>query len=141
MEIRALFIDSVPIPCDNQTKAGRSVQEAVSMAIATEGLIRDMVAIVAREVEPQAIILFGSHATGDARHDSDVDLMVIESTPFGPGRDRRREMTRLWHALAGFAVAKDILVYSREEVERWRDARNHVIARALREGRLLYGSI
>jgi hypothetical protein len=69
-----------------------------------------MAAVVAREVEPEAIILFGSHATGDARPDSDVDLMVVESTPFGPDRDRRREMTRhcpgvergetsLWHSL------------------------------------------
>ncbi|MGE5557663.1 MAG: hypothetical protein ACM3WV_03515 [Bacillota bacterium] len=40
-----------------------------------------------------------------------------------------------------YSTAKDILVYSREEVERWRSARNHIIARALREGRLLYGSI
>lgn len=109
------------------------------MTAATEELIRDMAAVVAREVEPQAIILFGSHATGNAHSASDVDLMVIESAPFGPGKDRRREMTRVWRALAGFGVAKDILVYSRDEVERWRDARNHVIARALREGRLLYG--
>ncbi len=111
------------------------------MAIVTEELIRDMAAVVAREVKPQAIILFGSRATGSAQPDSDVDLMVIESAPFGPDRDRRREMTRLWRALADFAVGKDILVYSREEVERWRDARNHIIARALREGRLLYGGL
>jgi hypothetical protein len=70
-----------------------------------------------------------------------VDLLVVEAKPFGPGNDRRREMTRLWRALAGFAVGKDILVYSRDEVERWRSARNHVIARALREGRLLHGSL
>jgi uncharacterized protein len=50
-------------------------------------------------------------------------------------------MTRLWRALGGFAIAKDILVYSHDEVERWRSARNHVIARALQEGRLLYGNI
>lgn len=109
------------------------------MTIASDEMIREMAAIVAHEVAPEAIILFGSHATGDARPDSDVDLLVIEATPFGPDRDRRQEMTRLWRALAGFAVAKDILVYSRDEIERWRNARNHVIARALREGRLLHG--
>ena len=111
------------------------------MSIATEELIHRMAAVVAREVNPEAIILFGSHATGDARPDSDVDLLVVESTPFGPNKDRRKEMTRLWRALAGFAVAKDILVYSREEVERWRGARNHVIARALREGKVIHGSL
>lgn len=111
------------------------------MVAVTERLIQDMAAVVAREVQPQAIILFGSRATGSARPDSDVDLMVIESAPFGPDRDRRREMVRLWQALARFAVGKDILVYSREEVERWRNARNHVVARALREGKVLYGGL
>ncbi len=38
-------------------------------------------------------------------------------------------------------VAKDILIYSRDEVERWRNTRNHIIARALREGKVLYGQV
>lgn len=116
-------------------------QEAAPAMFATDELIRQMAAVVAREANPEAIVLFGSYATGEARPGSDVDFMVIEATRFGPGKDRRREMTRLWRALSGFAVAKDILVYSREEIERWRNARNHIIARALREGRFLYGAL
>ncbi|HNR31798.1 MAG TPA: nucleotidyltransferase domain-containing protein [Candidatus Hydrogenedentes bacterium] len=111
------------------------------MTVATDELIREMAAVVVREVEPEAIILFGSHATGKAVPGSDVDFLVVENGPFGRGKDRRAEMTRLWRALAGFAVAKDILVYTRDEVERWRGARNHIIARALREGRILHGSL
>jgi predicted nucleotidyltransferase len=111
------------------------------MTTATEALIQEMAAVMAREANPETIVLFGSHATGSARPDSDVDLLVVETAPFGPERDRRQEMVRLWRALAGFAVGKDILVYSRQEVERWRSARNHIVARALREGRLLYGSL
>jgi predicted nucleotidyltransferase len=111
------------------------------MTTAMEQMIREMTDVVVREVQPEAIILFGSHAVGLAGPDSDIDLMVIEQGPFGHTKDRRREMTRLWRALAGFAVAKDILVYSREEVEHWRGACNHVIARALREGRVLYGRL
>jgi hypothetical protein len=34
--------------------------------------------------------------------------------------------------------AREILVYSSDEVERWRESRNHVVGRALREGRVLY---
>jgi predicted nucleotidyltransferase len=107
----------------------------------TEELLREMIAVVAREVDPEAIILFGSCVTGDAHFDSDVDLLVIETAPFGLGRDRRQEMARIWRALVGFTVAKDILVYSHEEVERWRESRNHIVGRALREGRLLYGTL
>ena len=35
-------------------------------------------------------------------------------------------------------VARDILVYSRDDIEQWRGSLNHVAARALREGRVVY---
>lgn len=104
----------------------------------TDSLLSDMVRAIVAEVDPEQVILFGSRARGDAREDSDVDLLVIESTPFGNGRSRRQEAVRLWRAVSGLGVTKDILVYSRDEVEYWRDSLNHVLARALREGRVLY---
>jgi uncharacterized protein len=109
------------------------------MAGLSEALLAEMTTAIVREVNPEAIVLFGSQATGSGRPDSDVDLLVIEAEPFGLGRDRRREMVRLWRVLAPFRMAKDILVYSRDEIERWRHARNHIIATALKEGRFLYG--
>jgi hypothetical protein len=48
------------------------------------------------------------------------------------------EMAKLWRVLSEFDVAKDILVYAFEEVERWRYSRSHVVAHALRHGRILY---
>ena len=90
------------------------------------------------EVDPERVILLGSHARGDAGAGSDVDLVVIESAPFGEGRNRDVKETRLWRALASFHVPKDLLVYSRDEVEYWRGSLNNVLARALREGRVLY---
>lgn len=83
-------------------------------------------------------ILFGSRARGDARADSNVDLVVVEAEPFGPDRDRGAEETRLRRALAEFHAPKDILVYSLDEADRWRSSLNHVLARALREGEVLY---
>ena len=67
-----------------------------------------------------------------------VDLVVVEAAPFGPKRSRHKEMVRLYHAVAGFPVAADVLVYSRDDVDYWRDSLNHVLARALREGKVLY---
>ena len=103
-----------------------------------DALLEGMVQAIVDEVDPEQVILFGSRARGDADADSDVDLIVIESTPFGESRDRGVEETRLWRALAKFHVPKDILVYSRGEVDYWHDSLNHVLARALREGRVLY---
>ena len=104
----------------------------------TEALLKQMVEVIVDEVDPEQVILFGSHARGDASADSDVDLVIVESDPFGENRDRREEIVRLYWALAHFAVPKDILVYSRNEVEYWRDSINNVLARAIREGRVLY---
>ena len=103
-----------------------------------DAVLEQMVQAIVEEVDPEQVILFGSRARGDAAEDSDVDLIVIEAMPFGEGRNRGAEETRLWHALARFHVPKDILVYSCEEVDYWRDSANHVLARALREGRVLY---
>ena len=101
-------------------------------------LIAKMVQVIVKEVNPEQIVLFGSRSAGKDSIESDVDLLIIETSSFDQGRSRRHEMTRLWRALGGFPVAKDILVYSREEVERWRKSLNHVVARALREGRTIY---
>ena len=108
------------------------------MTDSTEAVLDGMVRAIVAEVDPDEVILFGSRARGDATADSDIDLVVVEAAPFGPGRDRRAEAARVWRALADFDVPADVLVYSRDEVEYWRDSRNHVLARALREGRVLY---
>jgi len=108
------------------------------MTPVTDDLLDRMVQAIVAEVDPERVILFGSRARGDEREDSDVDPVVIEAEPFGPGRSRRKELARLYRALTGFLVPADVLVYSHEDVDYWRDSLNHVLARALREGRTLY---
>lgn len=104
-----------------------------------EALLHQMVETIVREVSPEAIILFGSRARGDARADSDVDLLIIETEPFSPQRSRRKEAARLYMALRGLAISKDILLYSRDEFEHWKNSMNHVAGRAFREGKILHG--
>ncbi|MDP2830206.1 MAG: nucleotidyltransferase domain-containing protein [Sulfuricellaceae bacterium] len=104
-----------------------------------ETLLHQMVETIVREVAPETIILFGSRARGDARLDSDVDLLVVESEPFSLQRSRRKEAARLYMALRGLAVSKDILLYSRDEFDHWKSSPNHVVGRAHREGRVLHG--
>lgn len=104
----------------------------------TDELLHRMVRAIVDEVDPEQVILFGSRARGEERATSDVDLIVIEAEPFGPARSRRRELVRLYRALRDFRVPADVLVFSNEEVAYWRDSLNHVLARALREGKVLH---
>ena len=77
------------------------------------------------------VILFGSHATGHAREDSDLDFLVVEPTLDG----RRAEMVRLRQVLRPLGIPADVLVVSRRAFESWREAPNNVVAQAAREGR------
>ena len=104
----------------------------------TDELLREMTDVIVREIKPRQIILFGSHARGDARPDSDLDFLVVEDGPFTAGRSRRAAMTRLSELLFDYFIPMDFLVFTPEEIEKWKDAKNHVIAHALKEGRVLY---
>lgn len=104
----------------------------------TDAIIDQMVQALVDEADPDQVILFGSRARGDSREHSDVDLIVVEAEPFGPERSRHRETVRLRQALRPFRVPVDVLVYSQEDVDYWRDSLNFVLARALREGRVMY---
>jgi UTP:GlnB (protein PII) uridylyltransferase len=110
------------------------------MVSVSDELIDEMARRIVREVDPQRIILFGSWARGQANEQSDVDFLVVEREPFGQNRSRRREAARIWRCLSGFRVPADILVYSVSEVTQWKDSSHHVIAKALREGKVLYES-
>jgi predicted nucleotidyltransferase len=101
-------------------------------------ILQEMVQAIIREVDPEKIILFGSQAQGPARPDSDLDLLIVEREGFGEKRSRREELARIRRALSEFFIAKDILVFSQEEVARWRNSINHIIATSLRDGRILY---
>lgn len=106
----------------------------------TEELLQEMTDIIVREVKPRKIILFGSHARGTARADSDLDFLVVEDGPFDAQRSRRAEVTRLCNIIFDYFIPIDFLVFTPQEIEKWKDAQNHVIAHALREGRMLYES-
>ncbi|MDP1652508.1 MAG: nucleotidyltransferase domain-containing protein [Rhodocyclaceae bacterium] len=101
-------------------------------------LLQQMVDIIVREVDPETIILFGSRARGDARPDSDIDLLIVEKEPFGVGKSRRKESGRLYIALMDIPMSKDLLLYSRDEFDHWKTSPNHVVGRATREGRVLH---
>ncbi|MEA3404022.1 MAG: nucleotidyltransferase domain-containing protein [Armatimonadota bacterium] len=115
------------------------VDRGMPLAVAVDLL--NAIAEIADDLRPQAIVLFGSYATGEAREDSDLDLMIIAETD-----DRWRLAGRLyrhWHELRGrleHLPPADILVYSPAQF-----AEAQVVGfpawQAAREGVVVYGRL
>jgi len=106
------------------------------VTVATNPVVTEMVKRIAERCHPQKIILFGSHARGDARGDSDFDLLII-----APSDEPRWHRTiPIYSLLAGLGVPKDVVWWTPEEVAEWRDVKSHFINTALREGSVLYES-
>jgi len=83
---------------------------------------------------PEKIILFGSRARGDDNTDSDIDLLVVEHSSL----PRYKRAARYRKAVAGMFIAKDIVVWSPDEIEEWKNVPNAFITTILREGRVIY---
>ena len=98
-------------------------------------MIDRAVRILVDTAKPSRIMVFGSYARGDAREDSDLDLLVIEPRV----EDRAREMVRLRRALRPLRIPVEILVYSADEVARWGDQPGSALYWALREGTVVHG--
>jgi len=110
----------------------------MGIGVVTDEVIAEMVERIVQEVHPEQIYLFGSRARGEAREDSDVDLLVVEREPFGEGRSRLDESNRVYRALRSFRVPVDVLLFSAAEMSEWGESRYHVVGRCRREGKVLY---
>jgi len=99
-------------------------------------LMAEIVRRIVDVIHPEKVILFGSQARGEARPESDIDLLVIAKST----QPRYRRSAPLYGALSDILTSMDILVYSPEEVEDWSSVRQAFVTTAIREGKVLYES-
>src|SRR5438128_4529411 len=85
------------------------------MQSVSDELLHEITRRLVAELQPEQILLFGSRAWGTPREDSDVDLLVILPGGAGSGADHELRARR---CLRGLGIAKDILVRTRDQVER-----------------------
>jgi len=104
-----------------------------------EALLQQMAAEIHQEIPEAEVRLYGSHARGDARPSSDVDLMIIVTDAWYAQHNWFETLGLLWRKLAHHRVPIDLLLYPRSKVEERRHWLSHVIALAHREGRVLDG--
>ena len=88
------------------------------------------------EFQPEQIWLYGSHAWGNPHDDSDVDLLVVvphsDETPI-------HRSQRAHRCLRGLRMPKDVLVETRQEVDRVKGLKTSLENVILTRGRRLYG--
>jgi predicted nucleotidyltransferase len=103
--------------------------------VSNEALIEEVRRRLVARLQPVKVILFGSRARGNPAADSDLDLIVVLREGGSPGE--RGVLVR--RALRDLDVAKDVLVYTPEEYERYRSYPSSVVHAALRDGIVLHG--
>jgi predicted nucleotidyltransferase len=100
-------------------------------------VLKEMVRRLVKALQPERIYLFGSKARGEASPGSDYDLLVI--VPYSELPGYRRDQVA-YRTLLGLGVAKDVLVWTRDEFESRRHLPASFPATVLREGKLLYAA-
>lgn len=110
------------------------MNQVVAFPPVTEELLQEAVRQILSVGSPEKIVLFGSWARGQARPNSDLDLLIIEESDL----PRYRRVGRYRMALLSLFPAKDIVVWTPSEVALWRDVPNAFITAILAEGRVLY---
>lgn len=89
---------------------------------------------IVRGFHPERIILFGSQARGEARPDSDVDVIVVMAEAPDP-RAIARDINA---ALRGIPLSTDVLVTTPEQLVEDADLIGTVFRPAVREGVTIY---
>ena len=75
--------------------------------------LQEVVRRLVDAIDPDRIILFGSRARGDARPDSDFDLLLIKRSDDPP----HRRVIPAYRALSGLGIPKDLLWRTPQEIQ------------------------
>ncbi len=127
-----------PDPVFQRARDHRLSKLVLKMSTISNDELASLADRIIRLANPRRVILFGSQARGTANEGSDIDLLIIGDIPTEKAWNRRREIGRIRRGLPYMRVPIDILLFTPDEIEKWRDTTNQVVSEALREGKVLY---
>ncbi len=96
--------------------------------------IEEALACLGRDPEVQSLVLFGSRARGEAREDSDLDLLLIVPGSLTPEKEKRLRQTVRALLLPLLPVDLDLLISDSATAAHWAGSRWHVLGHIRREG-------
>jgi predicted nucleotidyltransferase len=97
-------------------------------------LLEHITRTIVERFHPRRVVLFGSHARGDAQPDSDLDLFVEMETQARPP-ERSVEISSVF-GLRPWSL--DVVVYTPQEVQRLRKVHGTLLSVIEAEGKVLY---
>lgn len=100
----------------------------------TEDKIEEIKEKIVKTISPKKIILFGSYAAGEAKEESDIDLVVIWDSDLNPHK-RNLFLSRLFPK-RNFSL--DIFAFTKEEAEKLKDIVGTILYEAFHQGRVIY---
>ena len=122
-------------PWKQPDKAVRKGMMQMSETPINKATIRAVAQLIAERFDPEQIILFGSHARGNAGSHSDIDLLVVlKSLDDWPKRDNPIRAAIAEH----FILPVDVLVTTPERLARQRENPYSFVNTALESKRILY---
>jgi predicted nucleotidyltransferase len=104
-----------------------------------EALFRQLAAEIREEIPGAEVHLFGSHARGDARPDSDIDLLITVTDDWLAQHNRFELLDRLRWRLSQPRRPVDLLLFSHTQVEQRQHLRSSVVHQAYTQGLRLDG--
>jgi predicted nucleotidyltransferase len=112
---------------------------AISNVPPMEQRLASMAAAIHQLIPTAEVRLFGSRACGQARPDSDVDLLITAPDALLAQHDRFALLGELWGAVAQPDLSVDLVLHSRSEVARRATEPGSLVHEALSCGVLLDG--
>jgi predicted nucleotidyltransferase len=99
---------------------------------------KDDIKRVARQIalalNAEQVILFGSHARGEATPYSDVDLLIVAESDL----PRFKRSRKLYRQFRPYPFSMDLLVYTPQEIEKGKKSSLSFVSTVLREGTVIY---
>ena len=104
-----------------------------------KALLRQMAAEIRKEIPEAEVRLFGSHARGEARSDSDIDLLITVTDDWLSQHNRFEVLDRLRWRLSQPLRPVDLLLFSGSQVEQRQGLHSSVVHQAYTHGLRLDG--
>jgi uncharacterized protein len=125
------------IDIQSATLAQRQVKPNYGSYMSEQEALDALVSRLVAALDPQMIWLFGSRARGDARPDSDFDLLVVAKAD---GADWAEDYENVYAPTMGSGIGTDVVPCDLEVYEASLGLRTSFVGRIVDEGRMVFSA-